>query len=140
MSPKIRQTIYYLGTIVPAILGIALVWGGIDAGSADNIAQIITGLLSFFSAGAPAVAAKKVSDQQKDGTLADKPVDKVVKGGQDVIANHQAATAELELVKNAVTGAVGIIPGIGPLAAQVINSFPTAYSQVADFNQKPWDR
>jgi hypothetical protein len=51
---------------------------------------------------------------------------------QEVIQNQQVATAELEMVKQAVTGAVGIIPGIGPLAAQVINAVPMQFPQYSN--------
>jgi hypothetical protein len=129
MNPKVRQTIYLLGPIVPAALGIALLWGGIDAGTADNLAQVITGFLSLLSAGVPLVAAKKVSEQRQDGTLTSSSVEQVVRGVEAVIQTHAVATAELEQVKQAVTSAVGVVPGIGPLAAQVINSVPTPYSR-----------
>jgi hypothetical protein len=147
MSPKIRQTIYQLGTIIPAVLGIALVWGGIDDGAANSIAQIITGLVSLLGAGAPAIAATKVSQQTKDGTFDDvSPADAVVNGVQAVIQAQADASAELDKVKQAVTNAVGVIPGMGPLAAQIINNLPipfagapTAYSNFSDL-QQPWNR
>lgn len=124
MSPKVRESLYYLGTIITGVLGVALVWGGIDAGAADNIGDILAGFLALIGASAPAVAAKKVNEQRKDGTLeAVSPADAVVNGVQAVIEQTVNANAELERVKQAVTGAVGVIPGIGPLAAQVINSF-----------------
>jgi hypothetical protein len=70
------------------------------------------------------------------------PAEQVVNGVQAVISAQANATAELDKVKQAVTAAVGVIPGIGPLAAQVINSFPTAYSQFTDASayQRPYDR
>ena len=122
MSSKIRQTLYYLGTIIPGVIGIALIWGGIDSGVADNISQLVVGVLSLLGAGAPATAAVKVSQQRKDGTLDSSPVEAVVKNVNAIINAQAEATADLEKVKQAVTGAVGVIPGIGPLAQQVINS------------------
>lgn len=125
MSPKIRQSLYYLGTIVPALLGLGLIWGAVDQGTANNVADIVVGIVSLFGAAAPATAAVKVGQQRKDGTFDPvSPADAVVNGVQTVIAQQAAAAAELEKVKNAVTSAVGIIPGIGPLAQQVINAIP----------------
>lgn len=146
MSPKIRESIYYVGTIVPAILGLALIWGGIDAGAADNIGDIIAGLLALLGATAPGTAAVKVNQQRKDGTFETaSPTDQVINGVQAVIATQQAAQAELDKVKDAVTGAIGIIPGLGSLVQQVIQAGyqpPTAYSQFTDQSayQRPYDR
>jgi drug/metabolite transporter (DMT)-like permease len=130
MSPKLRESLYYLGTIITGVLGVALVWGGIDAGAAENIGDILAGFLALIGASAPAVAAKKVSEQRKDGTLdVVSPADAVVNGVQAVIQQTVSANAELERVKNAVTAAVGVVPGIGPLAQQVINSISTPYNR-----------
>lgn len=71
------------------------------------------------------------------------PADLVVSSVQAVLEQASAATADLEKVKQAVGSVVGIIPGMGPLAAQVINSIPTtAYSQFTDHSvyQRPYDR
>lgn len=123
MTPKLRQSIYYLGTIVPGVLGLALIWGGIDAGAAKNIGDILVGLTSLLGAAAPATAAVKVQQQRKDGTLDNlSPAEQVVKSVQSVIQAQASASSDLELVKQAVAGAVGIIPGIGPLASQIINT------------------
>ena len=130
MSPKIRESLYYLGTIVPGVIGLALIWGGIDQGAADSLGDILAGVLSLIGAAAPATAAAKVNQQRKDGTL-DKvsPADQVVNGVQAVLkaqtdaqAEVEKAAAEIDRVKTAVTGAVGIVPGMGPLAQQIINS------------------
>lgn len=128
MSPKIRESLYYIGTIIPGVLGLALVWGGIDAGAAEHIGDVIAGALALLGATAPATAAVKVNQQRKEGvfdTVA--PVDAVVKNVQAVIEAQAAATADLERVKTAVTSAVGVVPGIGPLAQQVINAAPIPF-------------
>ncbi|AIS73773.1 holin [Mycobacterium phage SemperFi] len=145
MSPKFRQTLYYLGTIVPGVLGIALIWGGIDAGAAQNLGDIIAGALNLIGATAPATAAVKVNQQRKDGTLTSSAVDQVINGVQAVIEKQQSAQAELDKVKDAVTGVINVIPGLDPLVQQAINAVntwqpPTAYSQVADLNRQPWNR
>ena len=122
MTPKIRQTIYYIGAAVPSILGLALIWGGIDQGAADSIGDIIAGFLNLIGAAAPATPAIKVGQQRKDGTLDNlSPAEQVAKSVQDVIEKQVQANADLQAVKQAVTGAVGTIPGIGPLAGQLIN-------------------
>jgi hypothetical protein len=78
------------------------------------------------------------------------PADAVVNGVQAVLEAQAVANAEVEKVKQAVTSAVGVVPGMGPLAAQIINSSnfnfsdpaPTAYSQFTDLSayQAPWNR
>ncbi|AOT24666.1 holin [Mycobacterium phage Stasia] len=157
MSPKLRETLYYLGTIVPGVLGIALIWGGIDAGAANSIGDILAGAFALLGASAPAVAAKKVHEQRKDGTLEPQaPVDQIVNSVQAVLEAQAKATAEVERVKQVVTGAINVIPGLGPLASQAINAIPTdlgqavqavnsfptqmAYSQQFSDYRAPWDR
>ncbi|BBC53813.1 putative holin [Mycobacterium phage PP] len=140
MSPKISETIYHVGTVVTGLIGIGLVWGGIDAGAAAHIGDILAGIATALAAGAPATAAVRVRRQSKDGLFDEvPPADAVVNGVQAVIAAQQTATAELDRVKQAVTSAVGVVPGLGPLAAQIINSSvvgsPTeAYSLWSDRN------
>ena len=56
MSPKIRQSLYYLGAMVPSVLGFLLIWGGIDQGAADNLGQIVAGIINMVGAAAPATA------------------------------------------------------------------------------------
>ncbi|ALF00877.1 holin [Mycobacterium phage Serenity] len=122
MSPKIRQTIYLLGTAAPALLGIALIWGGLDAESAADIGDIIAGVVSILVSGAPAVAAGTVRSQRKDGTLSTSPVDQVTKGVEQVLAARQNAEDEVAKVKQALETAVsGALPQLGPLATQILN-------------------
>ncbi|AHG24231.1 holin [Mycobacterium phage Benvolio] len=139
MSPKVRQTIYYIGTLVPGILGIALIWGGIDAGAAENIGDIISGALALIGAGAPATAAVTVDKQRKDGTLSTDPVEIVVKSVEQVLEQKRAAEAAVQTVTQAVSGAVSDLQraaeavNLGPLASQILNGVgsalpPQAYS------------
>lgn len=128
MNPKIAQSLYQLGTVVSGLVGLFLVWGGIDAGAADSLNQIIGGLLALMPGAANAVAAKRVSGQRKDGTLGS-PADQVTKGVQAVLEAQAQATAEVEKVKQAVTAAVGTVPGMGPLAQQLINSVPSPWNR-----------
>lgn len=124
MSPKIRQTIYYLGTIVPAVLGIALIWGGIDQGAADNLGNIIAGTLALLGAGPPAVAASKVKEQRKDGTFdAQSPADLVVAALPAVVQAAQHAQSELDRVRGAAIDIIGDIPVYGPAAQAAIDKF-----------------
>lgn len=145
MSPKVRQTIYYLGTLVPGILGIALIWGGIDAGAAQNIGDIIAGALNLIGAGVPATAAITVGKQRKDGTLATSPVEQVTKGIEAVVAARNAAQAEVDKVTTAVGGVLNDVQAaanavnLGPLASQIINGVQ-AYSQPFNPTAQPWNR
>lgn len=125
MSPKIRQSLYQLGAALLAVLGVVQVWGGVDAGTVDNIHQVVTGLLTLIGAGAPVVAAKHVNAQRKDGTFDSvAPADQVINGVQAVIQASAHAQAEVDRVKQAVTDIASTVPVLGPLATQVINSIP----------------
>lgn len=68
-SARIRQTAYYAGSALLALLGILQIWTGIDAGQIENIGNTITGLLTLLGGAAPAVAALKVGNQLKTGSL-----------------------------------------------------------------------
>jgi hypothetical protein len=48
MTPKVRQSIYRLGTAVSALLGLALIWGGISQGTADHINTVLAGLVALL--------------------------------------------------------------------------------------------
>lgn len=134
MTPKSRQTIYLLGTIIPSILGLAVLWGGFDQGAAQNVGQIIAGLVALLGAGAPAVAASTIAKQKKDGTFDTvAPADQVINGVQAVIEAQAHATAELERAKQAVVEVAGVVPVFGPLAQQVIRSLPSVPT-VGDFS------
>ncbi|MCG7607067.1 hypothetical protein [Mycobacterium sp. CnD-18-1] len=123
MNPKIAQTIYQLGVAVSAVVGVLLVWGGIDAGAADSVNQIIGGLVALIPGATSAVAAKRVSEQRKDGTL-DKvaPADAAVTAIQQTVENVSQAQAELDKVKQAATDALSAVPGAGPLTQKIIDS------------------
>jgi hypothetical protein len=123
MSPKLRQTIYLLGTVFSAAVSIALLWGGISADTASNALNIIAGLGGLFGTGASGTAAIVVSQQKKQGAFDEvNPVDAVINGVQAVTSSAASAAADLEKVKAAAADAFGSIPGIGPLAEQVISS------------------
>lgn len=125
MTPKVRQSIYYLGTIVPALLGLLMIWGGIDAGSADHLSQIASGLVALLGAGAPAVAAEQVRKQRKDGTLGT-PAEQVISGMQAVLDARTAAENEVERAKAEVERAmqaVAVVPVLGPLSKLVVDRF-----------------
>jgi len=124
MSSKVRETIYLGGTVVSGILGILLLWGGIDAGAAENLDQIITGFgVLFGGAGPSAIAAKKVNDQRKDGTFVTvTPVEQVINGVNAVVEAQANAAADIERIKKAAADALGRTPVVGPLTEQILNN------------------
>ncbi len=122
MTPKIRQSVYLLGTVLSSLIGVIMLWGGIDSGAAEHINEIITGLVALLGAGAPAIAASTVNKQRKDGTLDSvTPADAVISGVQAVIDAKTQAEAEIDRVKNAVSDITGA-SGVGSLVEQVIKS------------------
>mgnify|MGYP002651914470 CR=1 FL=1 len=123
MNPKFAQTLYGLGTAVSALVGVLLIWGGIDAGAADSLNQIIGGLLALMSGAANAVAAKRTSGQRKEDMF-DKqaPADAAVTAIQQTVQNVSQAQAELDKVKQAATDALSAVPGVGPLTQKIIDS------------------
>jgi hypothetical protein len=133
MSPKIRQTIYAFGTLISAVLGIALIWGGVNTGTADNANQIIAGLLALLGGGAPAVAASTVAKQTKAGAFDNVPVaEQAISAIQKTIEKANTAQNDVQRVTQAITdaltGTIGTVVGatLGPvagsLARQVMDS------------------
>lgn len=123
MSPKLAQTIYQLSTVVAGILGVALIWGGIDSGTADSINQIIAGIAALIPGAGTAVATKRVSEQRKDGTL-DKlsPAEQVAKGVGEALAAKKTVEEQFGQIKDVVSGAIEVIPGFGPLASAALDN------------------
>ena len=133
MTPKIRQTIYALGTLISAVLGIGLIWGGVTAGTADHVNTVIAGLLALIGGGAPAVAARTVAKQNKQGAFDNVPIaEQAITAIQRTIEQATSAQADVQRVTQAVTDALtGTItnvvtgtlgPVAGSLARQVIDS------------------
>ncbi|AGT14261.1 holin [Mycobacterium phage Adzzy] len=124
MTPKIRQSVYLAGTVISGIVGILLLWGGIDAGAAANLDQIVTGLGALIGGGANAAAARKVNTQRKDGTFETaeevSPVDQVINSLPVIVQKANDAAADLERVKEAAAAVAGATPVIGPLAKEAI--------------------
>lgn len=125
MSTKFREVLYLVGAIVPSLLGLIVMFTGIEQGAADHIAQIFAGLVTLLGAAAPATAAVVVRKQTKDGTLTSAPIDKVITGVTEVVKAQQKADQEVERVKELLQGAVVSIPALGPIATQIIEEVPT---------------
>lgn len=123
MTPKVRQTLYLLGTIATSLVTLLAVWRGIDSHTANALSNTITAILGLLGVSATGVAGAVVARQRNDGTL-----DFTGTAAEQAIAaiqavNAQADTAADDLVK--VRGALGdlaaTIPVVGPLAQQVID-------------------
>ncbi|MBO0676766.1 hypothetical protein JRC04_04740 [Mycolicibacterium sp. S2-37] len=121
MTPKIRESLYYVGTIIPAVLGLFLLWGGLDAGAANHIGDVVAGVLALLGAAAPGTAAVKVRQQRKDGTFDTlSPLDQVLGGVTAIVDAKDTALAEFDKVQEVLGTAISAIPTLGPLASQVL--------------------
>ncbi|AVJ50244.1 holin [Mycobacterium phage Mendokysei] len=135
MTPRLRQTVYLLGTIASAVVSIAALWHGISDDAAAGIVNAIQGIVGLFGSAASATATVIVAKQRKAGAFDEQPAtEAVVNGVQAVIEAHAAASKDLELVKNAVAGVAGAaeigssgVAELGGLAQQAIRR----YTQVA---------
>ena len=125
MSPKARETLYLIGTMIPAIVGILVMWTGVSQEGADNLAQVITGLITLLGAGAPATAAAVVRKQNKQGTFETSPMENVITGVTQVVEAQQKADEEVERVKNLLSEAVASVPVLGPAASSAIRELPS---------------
>lgn len=122
MSPKFRQSFYYLTSVITAVLGLALLWGGVKAGTASNITDILAGLGGLLGATGPALAGKKVGEQSKDGTFDSlSPADQISQGAtalQDILVNAQS---QADQAKEVLTGVLGSVPILGPQLEDALN-------------------
>jgi len=125
MNAKIRQTLYALGTIATAILGLLSLWGVIHPAAAGTLTTALTGLLTLLGVGAAGTAAVVTNRQRKEGLFDQQsPADVVVTGINMVLEQAQRAQAEVDRVKDAVSNAVEDVPILGPLAQQAIDRLP----------------
>jgi hypothetical protein len=117
MTPRIRQTIYRLGTVASGVLGIALIWGGISQGTADHINTVMAGLIALLSGGAPAIAARTVKEQAKSGAFDSvPPAEQAITAIQATIEQAITAQADVQRVTDAVTNALSNTP-VGPVVS-----------------------
>lgn len=125
MNPKVAQTIYALGTVVTGIVGIALLWGGIDAGTADGIGQIMGGL-GVLVGGTPqlGLATARTGRQINNGTLGSTPEQQVINGLNAIVGVKTAAEASLNNITSVAQDVLGVIPG----GAAMLNDIRSAAS------------
>lgn len=122
MTPKIRQSFYYFSTIVSGVIGLGLLYGGLSAGLANHITEVIAGIGGLLGATGPALAGKKLGEQVKDGTFESlDPAAQVSQGVQAAREQYASAVAQAEAIKAAVSGVVDDIPVVGPLAADALD-------------------
>ena len=117
MTPKVRQSIYRLGTAVSALLGLALIWGGISQGTADHINTVLAGLVALLGGIPPAIAGKTVKEQAKQGAFDSvPPAEQAITAIQATIEQAITAQADVQRVTDAVTNALQSTP-IGPVVS-----------------------
>lgn len=122
MSAKLRQSFYYVSTIVTGLIGLGLLYGGLSAGLADHVTEVLAGIGGLLGATGPALAAGKVKEQRKDGTFDSlDPASQVAAGMKAVQAQLDAARSQAEAVKAVVSNVVDDVPVLGPLAADVLD-------------------
>lgn len=121
MTPKARQTIYAVGTIATAILGLLSLWKVLDPGTASTLNAALTGLLSLLGVGAAGTAAVVTNKQRHEGMF-DKqaPADIVVNAIQAVTDAKVQAERDATRVAEAVAGFTKEVPVLGPLASEIL--------------------
>ena len=122
MSAKLRQSFYYLSTIITSLVGLGLLYGGLSAGLADHLTEVLAGIGGLLGATGPALAGRKVREQLKDGAFdSTDPVSQVANGVKAVQDQLASARAQAEAVKSVVSNVVDDIPILGPLAADALS-------------------
>lgn len=123
MTPKIRQTLYLLGTVATSVVTLLAVWRGIDSHTATALGNTITAVLGLLGVSATGVAGAVVAKQRSDGTLdfSGSPAEQAIAAIEAVNAQADTALTDRDRVQAAVTDLLGTIPVVGPLAQQVID-------------------
>jgi len=123
MTPKIRQTLYLLGTVATSLVTLAAVWHGIDGGTATALGNTITAILGLLGVGATATAGTVVAKQRTDGTLdfTGTAAEQAVAAIEVVNTQAVAAVSDRDRVRDALGDLAATIPVVGPLAQQVID-------------------
>jgi putative transposon-encoded protein len=108
---------YTPATVAKAFMAFITAFGGSAATSAphDTI-----GWAGCVGAGLVAFAAVFATPNKTDTPA---PADQVINGAQALKDAQDFVAAERERAAQAVTGILGSLPVVGPLAAQAINSF-----------------
>ena len=124
MTPKIRQTIYAIGTIATSLLGLLSLWKVLDPATAGFVNAGLAGLLSLLGAGAAGTAAVITGKQRHDGTFDPvpelDPADKIITGINEVLKQKADADAAIDRVKDIVVSQVRDVPVLGPLASDAL--------------------
>lgn len=123
MTPKIRQTLYSVGTIATALLSLLALWNVVDPNTASTVNAGLAGLLSLLGVGAAGTAAVITRKQRHDGTFdaPPDPAEAVVNGIEAVLKAKQEAEAQVDRVRDAVSNAVRDVPVLGPLAQEALD-------------------
>ena len=122
MTPKIRQTVYAVGTVATAILGLLSLWRVIDPNTASQASAAVAALLSLLGVGAAGTAAVVTNKQRHEGMFDNHaPADVVVGAVQAVIDAKKHAETEANRVAEAVAGLTKEVPVLGPLASQILD-------------------
>ena len=125
MNSKMRQTAYLMGTIATGIITLLSVWNGMSGEAATALSNTVTALLGLLGVGATATATAVVTKQRREGVLDHSPLspaDQAITGIQATVAQAQQAADDIKKLQDAAAGALVNMPGIGPLAQQMIDS------------------
>lgn len=124
-NSKIRQSAYILGTVATGLITLLSLWNGMSGEAATALSNAITALLGLLGVGATATATVAVTKQRRDGVFdqsQSSPAEQAISGIQATIEQAQSVASDIERIKSAAADAVGVVPVIGPLARQVIDS------------------
>ena len=122
MTPKVRQSLYAVGTIATSVLTLLSLWGIVNPVAASSVSSALVTLLGLFGVGAAGTAAVVTGKQRRDGTLEHlNPAEQVAQGLKAAQEQIAAAKAQSEAVRSAVTNMVDDVPVLGPLAADVLD-------------------
>lgn len=123
ITDKIRQYYYLLSGLVGAVVPILIAVGVVSTDQGSDWNNLVVTFGSLIGAVGSGAAGVILGRQRKKGTLdpAASPVDQVLNGIPVLIDTAAQAQADLDRVKQVAKDAFGAVPGVGPLAKQVLD-------------------
>lgn len=127
---KRRELVNYIGFLLTGVLGLALIFGAINQGTADHLELLIGGVLGLAGGGNQLRTALKIRQQVNNGTFDPAPavsvqdafhsINAIKTHVDDVVEQVQAKVSE---GVSAIQGAASLIPG-GTVATTAVLSGP----------------
>lgn len=117
---KVREVFYLVSLLFGAISACLVFFHVVDQPTVNTWQAALVSIGGILGVAVPGVAGYNVNKQRKQGTLGATPIDQVNTGVTAIVEAHNKSVAEVQAVKDIISGAVSQVsagvPVLGPLA------------------------